>query len=227
MKNLHNSSRFFVPPFCPHRNCKHHKHSPKGWKYKKSGFYFPKCAIKRIQRYTCKSCKGTFSTQTFSTRDLGVGHSTIDRHISRLGRHCLVFHTLQMQNARPATEIVVDGFESFEYSQYYPIHHHVAVEKGTDFFLYFTDSPLRRKGTMTDEQKDRRIALEETFGTPDPKAIEKDMRELLQVALQDTTSAIVYSDQHKAYLRSIKPLKQQITHSVTSSKDHRGVDNEL
>ena len=55
-----------------------------------------------------------------------------------------------MKEAPPFREIVVDGFESFEYSQYFPIHHHVAVEKGTDFFIHFTDSELRRKGRMTE-----------------------------------------------------------------------------
>ena len=77
-------------------------------------------------------------------RDLNVSPETINRHIARLGRHCLLFHHQMMQNSPPTNELVVDGFESFEYSQYYPIHHHVAVEKGTDFFIYFTDSELRR-----------------------------------------------------------------------------------
>ena len=83
----------------------------------------------------------------------------------------------------PVEEVVVDGFESFEFSQYYPIHHHVAVEKETDFFLYFTDSELRRNGRMTGTQKKRRQVLEMKLGRPDPKAIEKDMREVLEVVL--------------------------------------------
>ncbi len=92
-------------------------------------------------------------------RDLRVGPSTVDRHLSRIARHCMLFHCLIMQDSPPVSEIVIDGFESFEYSQYYPIHHHVAVDKNTDFLLYFTDSELRRKGRMTLAQKRRRQEL--------------------------------------------------------------------
>jgi len=71
-------------------------------------------------------------------RDLKVSPSTVDRQVARLGRHCLLFHLQTTQDMQSPREIVVDGFESFEYSQYFPIHHHVAVEKGTQFFIYFT-----------------------------------------------------------------------------------------
>ena len=122
-------------------------------------------------------------------RDLQVAPETVNRHISRLGRHCLLLHAKLMENSPPTADIVVDGFESFELSQYFPFHHHVAVEKGTDFFIYFTDSELRRKGRMTSTQKQRRQALETTLGRPDPKAIGKDMGELLETALKSAPRA--------------------------------------
>jgi len=160
-------------------------------------------------------------------RDLKVSPETINRHIARLGRHCLLFHTEMMKKSQPIREVVVDGFESFELSQYFPIHHHTAVEKGSDFFIYFTDSPLRRKGRMTPQQKTRRSDLESRLGRPDPKAIEKDMKELLRIVLKDQSNAIVYSDDHHAYRRSIKGLKTQIDHRVTPGKDHRDMNNSL
>ena len=97
----------------------------------------------------------------------------------------------------------------------------VAVEKGSDFFIYFTDSELRRKGRMTAVQKRQRRELEARLGRPDPKAIEKDMRELLQVTLQNAHRATVYSDDHPAYRRSIKGLRTRIRHRVTPGKAHR------
>ncbi len=137
-------------------------------------------------------------------RDLKVSPETINRHIARLGRHCLLFHFQMMKNSPPVREVVVDGFETFEFSQYFPIHHHLAVEKGSDFVIYFTDSELRRKGRMTAYQKRRRRELELKFGRPDPKAVEKDMRQLLEVTLQGQPFATVFSDDHPAYKRSIK-----------------------
>jgi hypothetical protein len=160
-------------------------------------------------------------------RDLKVSPTTIDRQISRLARHCLLFHQRMSQDMRPPNEIVVDGFESFELSQYFPIHHHVAVEKGSDFFIYFTDSPLRRKGRMTSEQKNRREQLENALGRPDPKAIEKDMKELIEVTLKDASSAVVYSDDHRAYPRSLKNVDCQIRHDITPGKEHRDQNNSL
>ena len=160
-------------------------------------------------------------------RGLKVSPETINRHIARLGRHCLLFHTEMMKKSPPIREVVVDGFESFELSQYYPIHHHTAAEKGSDFFIYFTDSPLRRKGRMTAIQKKRRIELESSLGRPDPKAIEKDMMELLQIVLKGQSHAIVYSDDHHAYRRSIKGLNAQIDHRVTPGRNHRDKNNSL
>ena len=160
-------------------------------------------------------------------RDLKVSPETVNRHIARLGRHCLLFHNQMMRNSPPVGEVVVDGFESFEFSQYYPIHHHVAVEKDTDFFIYFTDSELRRKGRMTEHQKMRRKELESLLGRPDPKAIEKDMRETLEVALSGRASATVFSDDHPAYKRSIKRMSTQIDHRITPGSEHRDKNNSL
>jgi hypothetical protein len=160
-------------------------------------------------------------------RDLQVAPETINRHIARLGRHCLLYHQKQMELAQAPSEIVVDGFESFEYSQYHPIHHHLAVEKDTDFVLYFTDSELRRKGRMTEAQKERREYLEKSLGKPDPKAIEKDMRELLEVVLRKKSGVIVHSDDHPAYRRSIKGLSVSVDHRVTPGSDVRNRQNKL
>jgi hypothetical protein len=139
----------------------------------------------------------------------------------------MLFHWQMMKNYPPPTEVVVDGFESFELSQYYPMHHHVAVEKGTDFFIYFTDSELRRKGRMTAHQKKRRKDLERELGRPDPKAIEKDMRELLEVVLGSSGSARLFSDDHPAYRRSIRPMAARIDHRITPGRDHRDKNNSL
>ena len=244
----------WTPPHCPNPNCRHHNTNDEPWPFKKIGYFRRLQAPTRIQRFTCKTCKRSFSTQTFSTtywqkrpdldaailmktvgcmanrqiaRDLRVSPSTVDRHLSRLARHCMLFHNQMMQLSPPVHDVVIDGFETFEYSQYFPIHHHVAVDKETDFFLYFTDSELRRKGRMTAVQKRRRHDLEMKLGRPDPKAIEKDMREVLEVVLEETARATIYSDDHRAYRRSMRPLKTEIRHRITPGSDHRDKNNSL
>ncbi|MCP4538341.1 MAG: hypothetical protein GY832_14485 [Chloroflexi bacterium] len=160
-------------------------------------------------------------------RDLAVAPETINRHLARLGRHCLLFHALMMHNINPAKEIVIDGFVSFEWSQYFPFHHHTAVEKQTDFFLYFTDSEVRRSGRMTQQQKRRRDQLERRYGRPDPQAVVKDVGELLSVVTAGSQQVTVFSDNHRAYRRAIGNLDCQVSHKVTSSQARRDQRNPL
>ena len=39
--------------------------------------------------------------------------ATFDGHLSRLGRHCLLFHD-RMWRSHPGIDVVVDGLETFE-----------------------------------------------------------------------------------------------------------------
>jgi transposase-like protein len=244
----------WAPPHCPNPKCCFHSPLESGWTFKRAGFYTRQAHPRRIQRFTCCHCRRHFSTQTFSTtywqkrpdldrrivlktvggmanrqiaRDLGVAPKTIDERLARLGRHCMLFHQRMMATARPPGEIAVDGFESFELSQYYPFHHHVAVEKQTDFFVYFTDSELRRKGRMRPAQKRRRQKLEAVHGRPDPQAVRKDMTELLDVSLSGLDRATVYSDDHRSYPPALRCVRARITHHVTSSRDYRDRHNPL
>jgi hypothetical protein len=161
-------------------------------------------------------------------RDLKVAPCTVDRHIRRLGRHCLLFQAKFGLNQPAHGPIVVDGFETFEFSQYYPFHHNLAVEAQTGYFICFNDSELRRKGRMTPYQKKRRQQLEARFGRPDPKAVEKGMTELLDVCLAGSSQATVLADEHPAYGRALARLgKPGITLQVTSSKERRTARNPL
>ena len=242
------------PPHCPNPNCKYHNGSTDTWRYKRKGWYTRLARPKRIQRYTCLNCGRTFSSQTFSTtywqriptldskifmmtvgcmanrqiaRALDVAPSTVDRHLSRLGRHCMLFHAKMMEGAVASSTLVIDGFETFELSQYFPFHHNVAVEVDTGFFLHHTDSPLRRKGRMTDHQKKRRTELEEQYGRPDPQAVRKGITELLEVVTRDRTEITIRSDEHRSYPPAIGKLDCAVRHEMTLSKDHRDKRNPL
>jgi len=242
------------PPHCPNPNCRYFKHSTGPWPFKRKGFYARETAPHRIQRFACRQCGRHFSTQTFSVtywqkrprliipifsmvvgcmanrqiaRALGCAPSTVAHHISRLGRHCLLFQARELERIRSFGEIVIDGFESFEYSQYHPFHHNLAVEVETGYLLNHTDSPLRRKGRMTAHQKRRRGEIERALGRPDPKAVEKGVRKLLEVFARKTDTLSIRSDDHRAYPRAMRRLHCRVRHSVTSSKERRDNRNPL
>jgi hypothetical protein len=152
-----------------------------------------------------------------------------------------------IQHRRIHESLVIDGFETFEYSQYFPFHLNLAVGAESWFLHHFTDSPLRRKGTMTPEQKTRRGELERTLGRPDPQAIELGMAELVRVisrrwkpGRRDTNlpvppgpiqERLLHSDDHPAYRRSLRRLEVEgvvgIRHVVTSSTERRTTSNPL
>jgi transposase-like protein len=251
---MEHNPKSFIPEHCPNSKCKHHKGFKDKSAWKRAGYFWKHNRKIRIQRFTCLHCGRSFSTQTFSTdywqrkqgmgkkiffkvvgcmanrqiaRDLGVAPSTVDRHVSRLARHCILFHMMMIAGLKAPSQIVVDGFESFEWSQYFPINLNIAIEKGTDFFFYFTDSEMPRKGSMTQEQRRRREELERELGRPDPKAIEKGMKELLEVTLEGQDQATVFSDYHQAYPRAIRQLDCQIKHLKTPGKEHRDKNNNL
>jgi hypothetical protein len=160
-------------------------------------------------------------------RDLGVAPETVNRQLARLGRHCLLYHWQYYRQSPPQGPVVIDGFESFEYSQYHPFHHNLAVEARTAFVLYFTDCELRRKGRMTARQRRRREQIEAGCGRPDPSAIRKDVLHLLEVVLSPVDRATVRSDEHRAYPPALRDVPCRIRHEVTSSREARTRDNPL
>lgn len=244
----------WLPPFCPNQDCPFHGRSAAGWRFKRAGTYRRQAAPRCIRRFRCLHCGRYFSTQTFSVtywlrrphllpevfrqttscaanrqiaHNLGVAPDTVDRMVGRLGRHCLLLHQELWGGRPPSSPVAIDGFETFEWSQYYPFHVNVAVEVESGFFSAFTDSELRRRGRMTAWQKRRRRQLEERHGRPDPAAIRLGVSKLLAIALGDAAHAVVRSDDHPAYRDPIRRARCTIRHEVTSSRARRDGNNAL
>ena len=202
----------FKPPFCPNPNCRYHNPLTPNWPYKKAGFYHRQLQPQRIQRFTCLHCRRSFSSQTFScsywqkrpdidpklftkttgcmsnrqiARDLGVAPETINRHLARLGRHCMLFHTNMMRHSKPARHLVIDGFVSFELSQYFPFHHHLAVEKGTRLLpvLHRQRGPPQRDDEPAPETAAPGAGSHATAG-PIRGLCAQDVQELLEVVIR-------------------------------------------
>ena len=93
-------------------------------------------------------------------REFRVSHTTIMRIAERLGRHCLLYQCHHVSDLEMSDAIVIHGFESFAHSQFYPCHLNLAVGAETHFTYAFAEAELRRKGTMTAWQKQRRAELE-------------------------------------------------------------------
>ena len=244
-----------APPFCPTEQCRFHLQDRHLWRFVRAGFFVRKNLPGRIQRWKCDTCRRYFSAQTFSTtywlkrpdllpslwmrlvsgsgarqiaREFRVSPETVLRQAGRLGRHAMLFHRLRGPRGPIGEPIALDGFESFEYSQYYPTHFHLAVGKDSHFVYGFTDSELRRKGRMTRGQKRRRAVLEEQLGRPDPKSIEKEVAELLRLMTVGTKTLTLHTDEHQAYPRALRRLRSlEVEHLTISSRAARTTRNPL
>jgi hypothetical protein len=156
-------------------------------------------------------------------RALGCSPETVAHQVARLGRHCFLFQARELKKIGVLREIVIDGFETFEWSQYFPFHHNVAVDVASGYFLFHTDSPLRRKGRMRPRQKARRAQLELALGRASSRAVEDGVRDLL-IPIH---SRVIRSDDHRAYPGAIRGLGRKISHQITSSTRRRDSHNPL
>ena len=113
----------FQPAFCP---CQKPACDPaQGFQYQRRGTYKRICDGRQVQRFQCKNCKRTFSTQTFRvdrnlrrpsidyliflglvskvsqrqmTRKYHCGRGAVARRMERFGEHCRKFHERALRN---------------------------------------------------------------------------------------------------------------------------------
>lgn len=244
----------FRPPFCPWPECAKHLRSS-GFTWRPFGHYTRQCEPRIIPRFRCGHCRRTFSSQTFSTTyylkrpelQLAIFHrllacsgyrqiarearcraSTVMGQAARLGRHAL----LALHHWRPRQELreplVIDGFESFAFSQYHPLHLNLAVGAESHYTYAFTHTELRRKGTMRAAQRRRREWLEARFGRPEPKALVADVAELVRQAPPTSQALVIRSDEHPAYPPALRRVRDRsIRHECTPGRLSRTPGNPL
>lgn len=174
--------QLFRPPFCPWPACPEHRRRTARFPFRHHGFYATRRRL--VPRFRCLTCRRTFSRQTFSTsyylkrpelllslasalqagsalrqaaRSLACAPSTLTRLAARLGRHALLLHSraLALLRGRLAESIVLDHFETFEFSQDLPFG--VATPVGSfSWFLYGLDPvPHARTGRRSLIQQQR------------------------------------------------------------------------
>ncbi len=232
----------FTPPFCPNPSCRHHQHDRTPYPAKPffrrfGSFHSARDGL--VPRFRCSACHATFSASTFSldyyakrTLDLpqifrsiteGESLSAIARHLScspasiqnrldRLGRASLALHTRLSSSLPLAEDLVADGFESFERSQYFPSHLNILVGSRSQFLFGFTHSTLRRKGRMSDLQKRTRATLEHRF-TPPKSALFSSFSLLMREIPSHWNHSLLPSltlttDEHPAYPRAIASVPE-------------------
>ena len=252
---MSDATRVTAPPFCPNAACPFHTGPTVSWRWVRHGSFCRRFAPTRVQRYRCGHCGRTFSDQTFrptywlkrpdllrevfhdlvacaAFRQIARKHDaspqTVLLHAARLGRHCQLFHE-RLRPTGPVSEpLVLDGFQSFELSQYHPTLFHVVAGQESHYFHGFTHSELRRSGRMTRAQRRRRAELERAFGRPDPRSVRREVAGVLALVAPRPQRLVLHSDEHADYPRALRDVPHlTIEHRTISSRAARTSRNPL
>ena len=222
------------PPFCPNSGCEAHHEPPEGerWWYQHGSYHT--LLNTEVRRFRCRLCKRGFSQQTFELdyyakrrvdyllvaaavcssvglraagRMLGVDHKTIANKHMRLGRQGMAILCVFLDAGELGEDVVLDGFESFWVSQYFPNNLHLLVGAESQYLYVFNAVTIRRSGQMSEAQRRRRAQLERVYRA-EPQAVEESAAELVQcvtrlVAGGNGGCHALRTDEHGAYRRAI------------------------
>jgi transposase-like protein len=175
--------RFFFPRFCPWPSCPEHTRRAPGFRFRRHGCYATR-RRPAVPRFRCLLCGHTFSRQSFAlsyylkrpellvpvaaglqagsahrqlARTLLCAPSTITRLSARLGRHAMLLTSLSLQHLRGGLleEIVLDHFETFEFTQDFPFGVATAVGRESWFVYGLDPAPHCRTGRISIPQQVR------------------------------------------------------------------------
>lgn len=256
------------PEFCPRPSCPYYdreRAAGQQW-YLRFGTFFTRCRGV-IQRFRCKACGKTCSTQTFSVhywthstedyqtllkgicsctglrqhgRFVDVSFRVVQNRIRHLARNCLAVLDGAADGLALGEDLVLDGFESYTRSQYFPTNISILVGSHSDYVYAAVHTLLRRKGRMTAVQRSRRGMIDAHWRPP-PSALREDCALLLadQAPMIDTASQsspiTLWSDEHPQYPRALRmvPLlhtalqQRRLLHRTVSSRASRTPFNPL
>jgi len=177
-----------IPFHCPNPSCPYSSTPPHRWCVR-YGTYTTR-AHGQVQRFRCRSCGKTSSTQTESlhyyakrrlplqavwlsllggcslreiARRYGISPPTIQNAMLRLGRQAMAAQLHLLGELRPRKVIAYDGLRSFITSQDYPCDITAVVEAQGEVILSMVHSVMRRGGVMTPKQRERMEAKDRVW----------------------------------------------------------------
>jgi hypothetical protein len=162
------------------------------------------------------------------SRDLSVSTATVINRISRLARNALSVHVRLCATAPQQEALTADGLESYCVSQYFPNNITVLAGKQSQYLYFANYCTLRRKGRMSEQQKRKRMRLEERWRA-DPRAVRRAFDEVVGHIRCAGGPQTVYTDEKSEYALSIRSIGEEkaIRHVRVSSKLPRTLGNEL
>ena len=181
----------FSPPHCPHEDCP--SQGAKTFLWRRQGYFYRHCDGRWVQRFRCKRCSRTFSTQTFrfdyrlhkprlhlnlwrdlvsksthrqSARTLGCSRATVAQRVVRMGRHCRLFQRRALSRSEGLVgPFQLDELETFEHNRRLsPVTVPVLVEKQSLFVVHQECATLPARGRLSAADRAKKRLRDESEG---------------------------------------------------------------
>jgi len=187
-----------------------------------------------VRRFKCLACERTFSTQTYSidfytkkkvdysqllirhsssescrslSRGFGVSCGTIANRIERMSRQAAALHARLRPLASLPENVCVDGFVSFDRSQFFPNEITFSITSGSRLVLDLTHATHRRSGSMREAQKERSRELYEGLSF-ERDSTARSFREILDSLRSERPPSpeaplVIVTDEKREYARAL------------------------
>jgi hypothetical protein len=248
------------PEFCPNPECPLHDRTlaRTGQWFQHYGFYHSQSGGK-TRRFYCKYCGRTSSSRTFSLhywthrkidfrdlddrlnscagyrqigRSLSVSYRVVKNRVLRLARNYMNLLDTSYVGFPLTEDIAFDGFESYMRSQYIPDNFNIAVGCTSQVPYAFTLSLFRRRGSMTDQQRRNRTALDAIWRPPPGDLIASCrvvFRDILSIYLNrpELSPFVLTTDKKPEYRTALKSLPEWRHLRELGLVEHRTVSSRL
>ena len=218
----------FKPPFCPRRECSQHL-DPAPRFFLRHGYYHPPCRAHPVPRFRCRSCRHTFSRQTFrmdfrdhrpdlnarlfnyvamgvgirmSARRLGLSQRCTELKLRKIARHLRQLNLNLRAPIKGDVELQFDELESFEGSRSFrPVSIPVLIEKKTRYYIWSESATIRPKGMMTKKRLKMLVIEEQRHGRRKDRSRRAIQRTLARGAelVMEGSRVTLYTDEKSTY----------------------------
>lgn len=245
----------FDPPRCPYPPCRSHRRPSRDF-FVRRGWYRARCRAERIPRFRCKSCKRTFSRQTFrhdyrdkrpqtnaplfrllvssvslrqAGRMLGLDIRAVVQKLAKLGRTCDGLLANLVPRLPVGRTLVMDEEETFEGAGIRTLTVPIVIDRESTFVLAYDAAPIRRLARAGSARRARQDHAERSGRRPD-RSSECVAGVVARIAakLPSDAPVVVHTDEKPSYGPTLRRLLgRRLVHVRTSGKLPRDGANPL
>lgn len=245
----------FVPPFCPNPCCSQHQ-KPAARFFVRHGSFAVACRTEPVSRFRCRTCRKTFSTQTFrqdyrdrrpdlnvrlfeclasgiglrqSGRLLRIGVNAVQRKARKIGRQMQWLHENLSSTLPLGGVFVLDEEETFETASVRRVDIAMVVEQSSWFIVATAVGSLRRLAKPGSSRR-RLQELDEARHGKRPDESSRCVRSVLEALCRRVgeRQIVLRTDEKASYQRIARQVfGDRVQHERTSGKDPRTSRNPL